>query len=275
MPKRLWDIVDGEPYMVNPRLGILGLVNPKKSKSKVGRRTKRRLKNSRKKLGGSTMARRSGKARMAWVRSFRKKGRKNSPRRRTYHAKRRRSRARRNPYPMAGLALNPRRRRRSHKRRSMRRNPSRARRYAERGLSIMGVSLPPLQAVLYAGIGFVGTPLLESYINPYLPLSITSNTLGKYAVRIGSVLGLTWLAKAVFGPQQARMVGIGGGAYVLVTAVKEFAPGVIPGLSAYVPAGPRGLSSYVPSTRQLSAGGVPVFGGAGSRSNRFSSRFTG
>lgn len=177
------------------------------------------------------MARKSGRAHMAWVRSFRK-GRKHSPRRRR--------RARRNPYPVAGIALNPRRRRRSvarsHRRRA-RRNPPR---------SIMR-GLPTIQSVVYAGVGFVGTPIVEGMLSAYLPLSITANTFGKYAVRIGTVLGLTWAAKMVVGKKAAQMVGLGGGVYVAVTAVKEFAPGLIPGMSAYALPG-SGMGAYLPST---------------------------
>lgn len=109
----------------------------------------------------------------------------------------------------------------------------------------MGFKLPPLQQVLYAGVGFVAVPVTEGFVNQFLPVSITGTTLGKYAVRIASVIGLTWLGKAVFGKNAATMIGIGGGAYVLVSAVKEFAPGVIPGLSAYTQ---PSLASYVPPT---------------------------
>lgn len=244
---RLWKRFNGEPFMINPQIGILGLgLNPK-----------------RKKRGSKKMARRSSRAHMAYVRSFRRKGRKHSPKRHR--------RARRNPYPVAGIALNPRRRRRA--RRSMRSNPRR--RHYRRNPSLMGFGLPPLQSVLYAGVGFVGVPMLEGTLSSFLPLSITANTIGKYAVRIASVLGLTWLGKMVVGRSAATMIGIGGGAYVLVTAVKEFAPGVIPGLSAY--AQPTMLGAYVPSRgRNFSTMGampsiprVTARSGANSRFNRF------
>jgi hypothetical protein len=210
---RLWKKFNGEPFMINPQIGILGLgLNPRKRKK-----------------GKKTMARRSARARMAYARSFQKNRRH---RRRSY---------RRNPYPVAGVALNPRHRRRHRRnpavqnRRRYRRNPG--------GRKVFGLSLPPLQSVLYAGVGFVAVPVTEGFLNQFLPLSITSTTLGKYAIRIGSVIGLTWLGKMILGKQAALMVGIGGGAYVLVTAVKEFAPGMIPGLSAYTP-----LGAYTPSS---------------------------
>jgi hypothetical protein len=214
---RLWKRFDGEPFMINPRLGILGLgaFNPKKGRKR-----------------GKKMARKFGARHMAWVRSFKRKGRKN-----------RSHRHRRNAYPVAGLVANPRRRRRYH----ARRNPRRHRRYRRNpGMTrLMGFSLPNISNVIYAGVGYVGVPLAEGILGSMLPLSITGTSIGKYAVRIGSVIGLTWLTKAVMGKEQARYVGIGGGAYVLITAVREFAPGLIPGLSAYtLPS--RGMSAYVP-----------------------------
>lgn len=234
--------------MVNPRLGILSVLNPHNKRKK-----------------GAKMARRRSRSYMAWVRSHKRKGRKHSPRRR-----------RRNPYPIAGVALNPRRRRSSPRRHARRRrNPA-----MFGGSRVMGFQLPNLGNVVYAGVGFLAPPMAESFLGQYLPSSLTSNTLGKYVVRIGSVLGLTWLAKSFIGREKARMVGIGGGAWVLITAVREFAPGLIPGMSAYaLPA--SGLRAYVPSHgRNVTGLGAPAFGAtntiasaAGGGRNIVASRF--
>lgn len=194
---RLWNNLSGEPFMVNPHLGILGAVNPKKK-------------------GSRSMAHRSQKAKMAWVRSFRK-----NPRR--HHARRHRHHAKRNPFPMAGLVVNPRR---------ARRNPGRFASRANAGIAGL-FKLPPLQSVLYVGAGLIGTPIAEGFVGSWLPVSITGSTIGKYAVRIATVLGLSFLASKTLGREPAKMVAIGGGAYVLTTAIKEFAPGFIPGLAAY------------------------------------------
>lgn len=133
------------------------------------------------------------------------------------------------------------------RRRSYRRNPS-----------IMGFSLPPLQSVIYAGIGFAGVPAAEAMLGRFVPVSLTSTTLGKYAVRIGTVIGLAYVAKMLMGKEKAKMIGIGGGAYVLLSAVREFAPGMIPGLSAYTrPA----LGAYTPARRSL---GAPAWGAVNS-----------
>ncbi len=224
---RLWKRFNGEPFMVNPHLGILGPVNPRK---------RRRRKN---------MAKGRSARHMAWVRSFRKK-----------NPRRRHRRSRRNPYPVAGLALNPRRR---HRRRT-RRNPVMRyrRRRARRNPAILGLSLPPLQPVLYAGIGFIGTPWLEGVLSAYMPASITTSTVGKYAVRIGSVVGLSMIAKMVLGKTAATYVGVGGGAYVLVTAIKEFSGFNPMGLAAYRSPGMgayRSLGAY-----RAPGLGAPAFG---------------
>lgn len=200
MVRGLWTVVNGEPFMENPALGIL---NSGKSKRK---------------RGGRKMARRSSRAHMAWVRSFRKKGRK-------HHR-----RARRNPWTIGGAALN---RRRHHRR--YRRNPDAG------SMSVAGFKLPALQSVLYAGGGLVGTPMLEGFLGRFLPASLTGNQIGKYAVKIGAVLGLTWIAKTVLGRDAAKMVGVGGGAYVLLGALREFAPGILPvGMGAYT----SGMAAY-------------------------------
>lgn len=167
----------------------------------------------------------------------------------------RRRRTRRNPWPMAGTvaAMNP--RRRSRKRRS---NPRRHRR-SRRNPSLLGFNLPPLQSVIYVGAGFIGVPMVEGFLTRFLPVSITGTTLGKYATRIGAVLGLSFLAKMVVGRSEARMVGIGGGAYVLTTAITEFAPsGLIPGLSSYAQ---PSLAAYAGGTgRTFNGLGAPDFG---------------
>lgn len=209
---KLWDFFDGEPFMENPHVAIVG--NPRKAR-KV---------NSRK--GKKTMAFRK-----------RRSGRKNSPRR--HHR-----RARRN-YPAAGLVFNPRRRRHRRnpgtRRGAMRRrgyfakNPRHHRRHARRNPAILGVALPPLNMIAWGAGGFIATPMVERFVNSFLPTSVTSSTLGRYAVKIASALGLTYLTKMVLGNKEAFPVAMGGSLYVVVSAVNEFAPQLTgaPSMSAY------------------------------------------
>jgi hypothetical protein len=209
MSKSLWGIYNDEPFMENPPLAIIG--NPlryrrKLSKGKyeydyVSKRT-----SSKKRKGVKMAAKRRHVKRV--VSRKRSKGRK----------------GKRNPFPMAGVVANPRvihvrARRVSHRRRG-RRNPA-----------ILGIELPPLNQVLYAGAGFLAPPMVEGYINKFLPVEVTSSTIGRYAVKIASVLGLSFLAKKAIGASEARMVAIGGASYVLVSAVNEFMPSLT--MSAY------------------------------------------
>lgn len=112
----------------------------------------------------------------------------------------------------------------------------------------MGFQLPPVESVLYVGAGYAGAAALESILTtgdtPIIPLTVTSTTMGKYAVRVGLVVAISYAAKMVLGREKAKMVAIGGGSYVLLKAVQEFAPGVIPGMNAYRP-----MAAY----RQLAA----------------------
>ena len=155
------------------------------------------------------------------------------------------------------MARNPRRRRSVARvrRRAYRRNPSMF------GGGLFG-NLPALQTVLFTGVGFVGTPIVEGFATRIIPATITGNTFGKYAVRIASVIGVTFLVKTLIGSAEAKPVAVGGGLYVATTAIAEFAPGIVPGLSGFAPgltpglgayARPTGLNAYAAPNRQLRA----------------------
>jgi hypothetical protein len=212
----LWKTIGGEPYMINPRLGLLALqaLNPKRKKKK-------------------NMAKRHGARHMAWVRSHRKSNRR-----------RRRS----NPYPMAGTVAalaNPRRRRRhsrKHNPHRRRRNPG-ALSTAARGM----FGLPPLMPVVYGFGGFVGTAMIQGFVDTLVPVSMktnadgTPNMITKYVEIAGSILGLVFLAKQFVNRGAAAMAGVGGGIYLATQVAHDFAPGVIPGMHAYTP-----MKSYTP-----------------------------
>lgn len=230
---RLWKRFGGEPFMVNPRLGILGaFINPRKK--------------------GKKMAKRSSKAHMAYVRSFRKGG-----------SKRRKRSARRNPFPVAGLVVNPRRHRRA--RRNLPMIVNRRRRY-RRNPQIGGFNIPSITPILYAAAGYAGAVALEHFLTatkvnadgtttaPLIPVSVTGSTVGKYAVRVGCVIATAYLAKMSVGADKAKMIGLGGGVYVLTSAVKEFAPSMVPGMAAYRPT-LNGMSIYRPTLNGMAGGG--------------------
>lgn len=245
MSKRLWNYFNGEPFLVNPHLAVFS-PNPKKGKSKMAARKRRTT-------------------------------------RRVRRTSRRRSR--RNPYPVAGIALNPRRRRRAkstHRRRTrrsvVRLNPRRRYRrnpVSRRGINILGISLPPLQSVIFAGVGFIAPPVVEGFLSQWLPAEIQTSTIGKYAIKIGSVLALSFGVKQLLGNEQAKMVAIGGGAYILHSAINDFAPGILPaGIGAYVQ--PNSLGAYVNGNQSTfsTLGEIPggIWPGASNR-NRIPARF--
>ena len=227
---RLWEYDEhGEPWLENMPLLIIN----------------RKRKKGTKKKGRKAMARRRRRVSRRRVRRHRVA----APRR--VHRRRRRSyRRRRNPWPMAGTvaSINPRRRRRRGRRASPRRH-----RRGKRNPRILGLTFPPVEAVAFGALGYLATPMVEGFINGVLPVSITTTTIGKYATRIASVLGLTWLAKMAGLRGRAAMIGIGGGMYVATSALKEFASGMIP-LSA---------AAALP---QVSAYALPTLGRMGSYS---------
>ena len=210
---RLWKVIDGEPYMINPRLGLLALsaLNPKRKKK---------------------MAKRHYGARhMAWVRSHR-------------HGRRKR-----NAYPLAGPVVGLVNRRRRHKRNPSR---ARAYATKARGFLGLPPIMPIVYGsggyVAVAGLqGFVSPMLPDTWTKN---ADGTPNLLTKYGVLVGSLIATTWLGKMVLGPGPAALAGIGGGIYVISQAAHDFVPGAVPGmgaplnLAAYTPVLTRQLSSY-------------------------------
>jgi hypothetical protein len=239
--KPLWDVFDGEAFMENPQLGILGL-NPKRRKRGLKMAVRRRRRVHRR--GKKSTARRS--------RSKSVTLRINRPRRKN-------RRHRRKNWAVGGavtpFVANPRRRRRS------RSNPKRRMHHRRRSNpGFLGFSLPPVKSVLFAGVGFAGPSLVSGFLSSTFPSVMAQTTsmgiAGKYIVKIGSVLGLAWLTRKFVGSNEAGMVLLGGGVNVALTAVNDFMPSLLPAnpLSTYVPTsmagmgavrGVRGVGTYV------------------------------
>ena len=121
-----------------------------------------------------------------------------------------------------------------------RRNPpKRHHRKARRNPAVLGVALPPLNMIAWGAGGFIAPPMVEGFVNKFLPVEVTSSVIGRYAVKIGSVLALTYLAKTVLSNKEAFPIALGGSLYVVVSAVNEFIPQLT---AAPVPA--NGVSAY-------------------------------
>jgi hypothetical protein len=165
-----------------------------------------------------------------------------APRRRRRSTTRRR--ARRNYYGAGMLANRPRRRRRSVSRRRSavaRMNPRR-RRSRSRSIfrsnprKIFGFEMPPLDAVLFTGVGLIVPNQVAGYLMGFLPTSITKNADGttsqpvSWLVKVASVLLPSLAVRKFVSPRAGNFMLVGGASGLVLDAIKTFMPGVIPGL---------------------------------------------
>ncbi len=175
------------------------------------------------------------------------------------------SRIRRRVARRRSVALaNPRRRRRITRHAAPRRNfyanPRRSRRRARRnppalfsGNKILGLSM---NEMLYAGIGFVAPPAIEGFAKGFLPTSITSTKLGKYAIKAGTVALLSIAGSKFINREAGKYIAIGGATYLLANVVVDFLPSLFSGFAAYPSAGP----TFPMTGARRGLGGQPFIG---------------
>ncbi len=169
-------------------------------------------------------------------------------RRRGFSINRRRKhrRARTNPYFMN----RPRRRRRSYATNRRRRhhaarahsNPVRRRRryFSNRrrrhyrsnpgGLSVMGFQIPAVMDIAAVGAGFVVPPLITGYVMGWLPDSLKTSRAAYWAVKAAAVLVPSMAVRSFVSRRAGNLMLLGGTVSFVLDLIKEFAPGVIPGL---------------------------------------------
>jgi len=92
----------------------------------------------------------------------------------------------------------------------------------------MGISLPPLDAILFTSAGLVIPPVMTSYLMSMLPTTLTSSKIGYYAVKAAAVLGSSLLVRKFVSQRAGNFMLIGGAASLALDLVSEFAPGLIP-----------------------------------------------
>lgn len=249
----LWNVIDGEPWLMNPSL-IIG--NPARRKGSFaldeeldGRWSVvdpnvRDPEEDWRVRGPFSTKREAGKVltdlRNRWrkrkrgimAKSYRRKrrGRKGTSRRRRVHRKN---------YAASGLIANPRRRRRrarrpytagrgrirryklNARRRHYRRNPG--------ALNIYGIQLPPLDAILFTGAGIVIPPVMTSFLMSYLPADWKTSKMAWYGVKVASVLIPSLLVRKFVSQRAGNFMLVGGAASFAIDLVREFAPGLLPG----------------------------------------------
>jgi hypothetical protein len=231
---RLWKRFNGEPFLVNPH--ILSLNPRKRSKKKMARRKTRRM-----------------PPRSASGRFLKRRATANPRRRRTYTAKRRSYSAKRRTAPRRNsYFMNPRRRR-------ARRNPP-----LLRGNRIFGMSLAE---IAYAGAGFIAPPMIEGAVSSFIPDALKTSTIGRYAIKAGTVAALSLVASKVLSREAGKYLAIGGATYLLAAAIVEFAPQLFSGFGyttmnpGPMPASLRGqvgLGAYFGQKTASSQIGVPA-----------------
>ncbi len=100
----------------------------------------------------------------------------------------------------------------------------RHRRHYRRNPSLMGITLPPLDAVLFTGAGLVIPPIMASYLTPLLPASLSGSKMGYYGVKVASILIPSMLVRKFVSQRAGNYMLIGGAASLAIDLVKEFMP---------------------------------------------------
>jgi len=251
---RLWtEETDGERWLVNPAL-IVANPRPRK-KRKAGRK----------------MAQRKAKRRMpAGLRKYwathRRKSRTN-PVARTH----RRRRARKN-ITSTGMLFNRKRRRSSGKRRGVRvmarrrrarQNPALGGLLGGRSISILGFTLPPLDAIVFTGAGLIVPPLVTSFIMAKLPNTWKTNKAAYYGVKAASVILPSMLVRRFVSQRAGNLMLLGGAASFVIDLLRDFAPGVIPGISGVGMNQP--FLGYYPSMPDSGSKALGLYTGGGQR----------
>jgi hypothetical protein len=148
----------------------------------------------------------------------------------------------------------------AHHRRSGRRRARRNPVYEQGGVRILGVPFPTLNNLAWSGAGFIAPPIVEGFAMRFLPAVIAGNKIGRYAIKIGTVVGLALGVKTLIGADEAKRVAQGGAIYILANAWADIAP--------MLTGGSAGASYYSPGEQVGSyfegAGAQPLLAGMGS-----------
>jgi hypothetical protein len=95
----------------------------------------------------------------------------------------------------------------------------------------MGFTLPPMDAVLWTGVGLVVPPIMTSMVMGYLPADWKSSKAAYYGVKVASVLVPSMLVRRFVSQRAGNLMLVGGAASLVIDLVRDFAPGLLPGAS--------------------------------------------
>lgn len=99
------------------------------------------------------------------------------------------------------------------------------------GGRILGMNI---NDILYAGAGFIAPPALEGVVKGFLPATITANVIGKWAIKVGAVAGVSMIGGKFLGREAGKYLAIGGATYLLASAIVQYVPALFSGFSGYM-----------------------------------------
>ena len=102
----------------------------------------------------------------------------------------------------------------------------------------MGFTLPPLDAVLFTGAGFLVPPIVTSYAMQYLPATWKTSKAAYYGVKAASVLVPSMIVRRFVSRRAGNLMLVGGAASFVIDLVREFAPTLLPATTAGIGAQP-------------------------------------
>lgn len=87
--------------------------------------------------------------------------------------------------------------------------------------------------IAYAGAGFLGTPLIEGFINGsgIIPVSMRTSKLTSYAIKAATVFGLSWAGSKFISREAGKYIAIGGITWIVANLAIDFIPQVFSGAS--------------------------------------------
>lgn len=131
--------------------------------------------------------------------------------------------------------------------------------------SVLGVRLPAISDVVFAGAGLVVPPVMASFLMGYLPADWKTSKVGYYGVKIASVVLPSMLVRKFVSRRAGNIMLLAGAATLVVDLVREFAPSLLP--SASVSGQPfLGFYERMPQRALGNGGGMGRYSGIPVRS---------
>ncbi len=126
--------------------------------------------------------------------------------------------------------------------------------------------MPPLDAVLFTGVGFIVPPVVTNILMGYLPLDWKTSKAAYYGVKAASVVLPSMLVRQFVSRRAGNLMLLGGVVSFALDLVKDYAPNLLPaaGVAGFGAQPFLGLYQRAPYQRTLGRyyqGGQSMGGG--------------